>query len=77
MAMENGNDLDFSNIHGEALSECRVRIEGKDAMWDVTQRELALWMHMAALELRKTKLAGEAGTYGKGLVDKGHGTAQG
>ena len=38
----------------------------------VTQRELALWIHMVALELRKAKVAGEAGTYAKRLIDEGH-----
>ena len=43
----------------------------------VAQKELALWIHMVALELGKTKLAGEAGTYAKRLFEEGYGTAQG
>ena len=43
----------------------------------VAQRELALWIHMMALELGKTKLAGEAGTYAKRLFDEGYDTVQG
>ena len=43
----------------------------------IAQRELALWMHMVARELGKTKLAGEAGTYAKWLIDEGYGTGQG
>ena len=41
----------------------------------VTPRELALWMHMVALELRKAKVTGvlrKAGTYAKRLIDEGH-----
>ena len=43
----------------------------------VAYRELALWLHMVALELGKTKLAGEAGTYAKRLIDEGYDTVQG
>ena len=43
----------------------------------VTQKELALWLHMAVLELRNGKLTGEAGTYAKRLLDKGYDTVQG
>ena len=57
------NDPDFNNMHGEALFEYYVRIEGEVVTRNVTQRELALWMDMLALELGKTKLAREAGTY--------------
>ena len=39
--MENGNDPDFNNIHGEALFEYYVRIEGEAVTRSVTQRELA------------------------------------
>ena len=65
--MEIGNDPDFGNTHGEALFEYYVRIEGEDVTRSVAQKELALWIHMVALELGKTKLAGEAGTYAKRL----------
>ena len=41
------------------------------------QNELALWIHMVALGLGKTKLAGEAGTCAKRLVDEGYDTVQG
>jgi len=54
-----------------------VRIEGEAVARGVTQRELALWIHMVALELGKTKLAGEAGTYVKRLIDEGYDTVQG
>ena len=48
----------------------RIRIEGEfEAVTrSVAQRELALWMHTAALELRKAKLAGGAGAYPKRLI---------
>ena len=74
--MEGGNDQGFNNIHGagEALFEhyVRMRICTKGRA-----RELALWIHMAALELGETKLAGEAGTYAKRLIGSGYGTVQG
>ena len=54
-----------------------MRIEGEDVTRSVAQKELALWIHMVALELGKTKLAGEAGTYAKRLIDEGYGTVQG
>ena len=75
--MEVGNDPDFGNTHGEALFEYYVRIEGEDVTRSVAQKELALWIHMVALELGKTKLAGEAGTYAKRLIDEGYDTVQG
>jgi hypothetical protein len=75
--MEIGNDPDFGNTHGEALFEYYVRIEGEDVTRSVAQKELALWIHMVALELGKTKLAGEAGTYAKRLIDEGYDTVQG
>ena len=75
--MEIGNDPDFGNTHGEALFEYYVRIEGEDVTRSVAQKELALWIHMVALELGKTKLAGEAGTYAKRLIDESYGTVQG
>ena len=64
VAMEDGDDPDFNNIHGEAPSEYYVRVEGETVAQSAAQRELALWIHMVALELMKTKLkpAGEAGT---------------
>ena len=61
--MENGDDPDFNNKHSDELFECYVRIEGETVTRSVTQRELSLWIHMVALEVGKTKLAGEAGTY--------------
>ena len=75
--MEIGNDPDFNNTHGEALFGCYVRIEGEAVTRGVTQKELALWLHMVALELGKTKLAGEAGPYAKRLIDEGYITVQG
>ena len=62
--MEDGNESDFNNIqcHGEALFKYYVRIEGEAVTWSAAQRELVLLIHMLALELGKTKLAGEAGT---------------
>ena len=72
--MEDANDPDFNNTHGEELFEYYVRIEGEAVTRGVTRRELALWIHMVALELGKTKLAGEAGTYAKRLIDEGYGT---
>ena len=77
MAVEDGGVRDFNNIHGEALSEYCVRIGGGAMDWGVAQRGLARWMQMVALELVKTKLAGEAGAYGayaKRLIDEGYGT---
>ena len=76
--MENGDDRDFNNMHGGALFECHVRIEGDDVPRNVTQRELSLWIHngMVALELGETK-QGEAGTYAKRLIDEGYATVQG
>ena len=61
--MENGDDPEFNNKHSEELVECHVRIEGEAVTRGVTQRDLALWTHMVALELEETKLAGKAGTY--------------
>ena len=75
--MEAGNDPEFGNMHGEALFEYYVRIEGEAVTRSVAQKELALWIHMVALELGKTKLAGEAGTYAKRLIDEGYDTVQG
>ena len=80
--MEIGNDPDFGNTHGdsEELFEYvvyYVRVEGEAVTRSVTQKELALWIHMVALELGKTKLAGEAGTYAKRLIDEGYDTVQG
>ena len=79
--MEDGNYPDFNNTHGEELFEYYVRIEGEAVTWSVAQRELALWLHnanvMVALELRKTKLAGESGTYDKRLIDEGYDMVQG
>ena len=77
IAMENGDDPDFNNTHDEEPFEYYVRIEGEAVMRGVTQRELALWIHMVALELRKTKLAGEARTYAKRLIGEGYDTVQG
>ena len=54
-----------------------MRIEGGSATRSVAQRELALWIHMVALKLGETNLAGEAGSHAKRLVNKGYGTAQG
>ena len=68
--MEDGNDPDSNNIHGEALLEYYVRIEGEAVIRHVTQRELALWIRMVALELRKKKLANR-------LVDEGCDMVQG
>ena len=48
--MEIGNDPDFNNTHGEELFEYYVRIEGEVVTRNATQRELALWMDMLALE---------------------------
>ena len=75
--MEIGNDPDFNNTHGEALFEYYVRIEGEAVTRSVAQKELALWLHMVALELGKTKLAGKAGTYAKRLINKGYDMVQG
>ena len=72
-----GGDPDFNNIHGEALLEYYVRIEGEAVTRNITQRELALWTHMVALELGEMKLAGEAGTYAKRLINEGYDTVQG
>ena len=77
ICMEIGSDPDFGNMHGEGPFKCCVRIEGEAATQGVAQKELALWIYIAALELGKTKLAGEAGTYAKGLIDEGHSTVQG
>ena len=77
VAMENGGDPDFNNKHGEELIEHNVRIEGEAVTRGVTQRELALWMHMAALELGKPKVAGEAGPYATRLIGGGYDTVQG
>ena len=75
--MENSDDPDFNNTHSEELFEYYVRIEGEALTRGVTQRELAIWIHMVALELGETKLAGEAGTYAKRLIDEGYDTVQG
>ena len=56
VAMEDFGDPDFNNTHGEELFECFVRIEGEAVTRGATQRGLALWIHMVALELGKTKL---------------------
>ena len=75
--MEIGNDPDFGNTHGEGPFEYYVRIEGEAVTRSVAQKELALWIHMVALELGKTKLAGEAGMYAKRLIYEGYNTVQG
>ena len=75
--MEDGNAPDFNNTHCGALFKYYVRIEGDDVTRSVTKMGLALRMHMVALELGKTKLAGEACTYAKRLVDEGYDTVHG
>ena len=65
MAIQISTACTVKNSSGEAVTR------------SVTQREMALWTRMAALELGKTKRAGEAGTYAKRLIDEGYGTAQG
>ena len=77
VAAEGGNDPDLNNTHGEELFEYYVRIEGEAVTRGVTQRGLALWMRMVALDLGNTKLAGEASTHAKRLIDEGDDTAQG
>ena len=60
--MQGGCDPDFSRLHsGERFAYC-VRIGGEAVAQSATQRGLALWMRMVALELGKTKAAGEAST---------------
>ena len=81
--MKDGDDPDFNNKHGDELFEyyvhVRISIKGEAVTRGVTQRELVLWIHIVALELGKTNLAGGAGTYSKRLIDEfeGYDTVQG
>ena len=75
--MEGGGDPDPNNTNGEAPFECHMPIEGEAVARNGAQRELSLWTHMVALELGKMKLAGEAGTYAKRLINEGYDTVQG
>ena len=78
ISMEDGNDPDFINIHGQVLFGYYGRIEGEAVTRRITQRGLALWRHMVALELGNAKLTGEAGAYAnyKRLMDEGYDTVQ-
>ena len=72
-----GGDPDFENSHGAAPFECYLWIEVEDVAWGATQRELALWSGMAALELGKTKPTGEAETHARRPTGEGYGTVHG
>ena len=54
-----------------------IRQEGDDVTRTVTANEVAGWLHEVALRLDKHKLAGEANTYAKRLVEDGFGTVEG
>ena len=70
---------DFTGLKGELLHECLIRQEGGDVTRKATAKEVAGWLHEVALPLAigKHKLAGEAGTYGKRLVEDGFGAVEG
>ena len=66
-------DADFTGLKGELLYEYYIRQEGDDVTRTVTAKEVAGWLHEVALQLGKHKLAGEANTYAKRLVEDGFG----
>ena len=70
-------DADFTGLKGELLYEYYIRQEGDDVTRTVTAKEVANWLHEVALQLGKHKLAGEANTYAKRLVEDGFGTVEG
>ena len=70
-------DADFTGLKGELLYEYYIRQEGDDVTRTVTAKEVAGWLHEVALRLGKHKLAGEANTYAKRLVEDGFGTVAG
>ena len=77
VAMEISNDPDFGNTHREELFGSYMWIEREAVTQSIAQKELALWIHMVMLELRKMKLAGETGTYAKQLIDEGYNMVHG
>ena len=70
---------DFTGLKGALLYEHYIRQEGDSVTRTVTANEVAgwPWLHEVALRLGKHKLAGEANTYAKRLVEGGFGTAEG
>ena len=70
-------DADFTGLKGELLYEYYIRQEGDDVTRTVTAKEVANWLHEVALQLGKHKLAGEANTYAKRLVEDGFDTVEG
>ena len=69
-------DADFTGLKGELLYEYYIRQEGDDVTRTVTAKEVAGWLHEVALQLGKHKLAGEANTYAKRLVEDGFDTVE-
>ena len=69
-------DADFTGLMGELLYEYYLRQEGDDVTRTVTAKEVAGWLHDFALQLGKDKLAGEANTYAKRLVEDGVDTVE-
>ena len=70
-------DADFTGLKGELLYEYYICQEGDDVTRTVTAKEVANWLHEVALQLGKHKLAGEANTYAKRLVEDGFDTVEG
>ncbi len=70
-------DADFTGLKGELLYEYYIRQEGDNVTRTVTAKEVAGWLHEVALQLGKHKLAGEANTYAKRLVEDGFDTVEG
>ena len=62
-------DADFTGLKGELLYEYYMCQEGGNVTRTVTAKEVAGWLHEVALRLGKHKLAGEANTYAKRLVE--------
>ena len=70
-------DADFTGLKGELLYEYYIRQEGDEGTRTVTAKEVDGWLHEVALRLGKHKLAGEANTYAKRLVENGFGPVEG
>ena len=62
-------DVGFTGLKGELPYAYYIRQEGDDVTTTFTAKEVADWLHEVALQLGKSKLAGEDSTYAKRLVE--------
>ena len=67
----------FTGLRGELPHGYYIRQGGGDVTRAVTAKEAAGWPHEVALQLGKHKLAGEANTHAKRLVEDSFGTVEG